>query len=162
MDRLRWCALFALCGCTVFLVGCEQVTAPVSVLPAYRAVSVDGVALPVIVAQSSTTDYRLVGELLELDAHTGRAWRTTFVARRDRESGAEYPDTLPRVQGYEMQQVGARVVLRPATPCLAIFDCSSPDTLYLDGATARLRAAAWGRRELGYAPAVNPYGSGAP
>ncbi len=43
-------------------------------------------------------------------------------------------------QAYQTQRRGARVVLRPAAPCIAILDCASPspDTLFLNGETARL------------------------
>lgn len=157
----RAIVLASLAG-AIYLTGCEQATAPVTLLPAYRAVSVDGVALPVVIAQTSTLDVRLVGELLEFDGLGARAWRTMFVARVERATGVAFPDTLPQVQAYQIEQHGARVILRPASPCVAILDCSSPDTLFVDGETARLRAAALGGRELRYAPAINPYASRVP
>lgn len=162
MGRMRHSMLWASCAGALLLTGCEHPTAPATLLPAYRAVSVDGDVLPVVIAQSSTTDIYLIGEFLELDGQTDRAWRTMFVVRRDRATGAALTSTLSQVQAYQRQRVGSRVVLRPATPCLAIVDCSSPDTLFFRGATARLRAAGLGRRELRYVPAENPFAFRAP
>lgn len=146
MKRGR-CVLRLLPALTL-LCGCARATEPNRLAPAYIAQTLAGLALPQAVAQTDLSDIRLEAELLEIHTAEARAYRTLLRTVRTRATGRESIES--RRLTYAIQGRGPQLILTPIAPCPAEFACVLPDTLRLMGSRARLRADAFGRREVEY------------